>query len=89
MKLLVHKTARMFEVDVVTALTAQISAMQNMTNKHFSNMTLGQQSTQVNAVQQPPSKCEIFGESYQNAEECGANPDSVNFVGNTQRRGDQ
>ena len=72
----------MLEVDVVTALTAPIFAMQNMMNTYFSNMALGMQSTQVNAVQQPPSWCEIFGESDHGAEGNGANPDSINFVGN-------
>uniref|UniRef100_M1DG54 Putative plant transposon protein domain-containing protein n=1 Tax=Solanum tuberosum TaxID=4113 RepID=M1DG54_SOLTU len=49
----------MLEVDDVTALTAQIAAMQNMMSTHFNNLVLGQQPAQVNVVQQPPSWCEI------------------------------
>ncbi|XP_049364278.1 uncharacterized protein LOC125829043 [Solanum verrucosum] len=58
---------------------------ENMMNTHFSNLSLGQQPAQVNAVQQPPIWCEICGGEDHNAEVCGANPDSVNFVGNAQR----
>jgi len=39
----VQKTVGRLEVDVVTPLTAQMVAMQNMMNTHFSNLTLGQQ----------------------------------------------
>ena len=73
----------MLEIDVVTALTAQIFAMQNMMTTYFSNMALGHQLTQVDSVQQPPSWREIFGGSDHGAEGCGANPDSINFVGKT------
>ncbi|KAK4724659.1 hypothetical protein R3W88_027438 [Solanum pinnatisectum] len=83
------KTTGMLEVDVVTALTAQIAAMQNMINTHFSNLALGQQPIQVNVFQQPPSWCEICGDGDHSAEVCSANPDSVNFVGNGQRGGGQ
>uniref|UniRef100_M1DLP3 Uncharacterized protein n=1 Tax=Solanum tuberosum TaxID=4113 RepID=M1DLP3_SOLTU len=61
MKPVIQKTTGMLEVDVVTALTAQIAAMQNMMNTHFTNLALGQQPAQVNVVQQPPSSCEICG----------------------------
>ncbi|KAK4729977.1 hypothetical protein R3W88_022965 [Solanum pinnatisectum] len=64
--------------------------MQNMINIHFINLALGQQSAHVNAVQQPPSICEICEGGDHSAEVYGANPDSVNFVGNAQRgRGQQ
>ncbi|KAK4706725.1 hypothetical protein R3W88_033689 [Solanum pinnatisectum] len=88
-KPVIQKTAGMLEVDAMTALTAQIAAMQNIMNTHFSNLALGQQPAQVNAVQQPPSWCEICGGGNYSAEVCGANPDSVNFVGNAQREGGQ
>ena len=68
MKFVVQHTKSMLEIDVVTAITTYIMAMQNMMNTHFSNMALGKQPIQVNSVQQPP---------------CGANRDTVNFVGNT------
>ncbi|XP_015160406.1 uncharacterized protein [Solanum tuberosum] len=86
-KPVIQKTVGMLEVDAVSALTAQIVAMQNMMNTHFNNLSLGQQPTQVNAVQQPPTWCEICGGGDHNAEVCGANPDSANFVENAQRGG--
>ncbi|XP_015162332.1 uncharacterized protein [Solanum tuberosum] len=89
MKPVIQKTAGMLEVDIVIALTAQIAAMQNMMNTHFSNLALGQQPAQVNAIQQPLSWCEICGGGDHSAEVCGANPDSMNFVGNAQRGGGQ
>lgn len=61
--------------------------MQNMMITHFRNMALGQQTSQVNAVQQPPSWYEIFGGSDHIAEICVVNPHFVNFVGNVQRGG--
>ena len=70
MKSVVQKTTCMLELDVVTTITSYIIDMHNMMNTHFSNMALGQQPNQVNWAQQPP---------------CGANPDTVNFVGNTKR----
>ncbi|KAK4726849.1 hypothetical protein R3W88_031766 [Solanum pinnatisectum] len=79
----------MLEVDAVTALTAYIAAMQNMMNIHFSNLALGPLPVQVNLVQQPPTWCEIYRGGDHSAEVCGANPDSVNFVGNAQRGGGQ
>ncbi|XP_049365277.1 uncharacterized protein LOC125830110 [Solanum verrucosum] len=45
-KPVIQKTVGMVEVDAVTALTAQIVAMQNMMNTHFNNLSLGQQPTQ-------------------------------------------
>jgi len=72
-KPVIQKTAGMLEVDVVTTLTTQIDAMQNMMNTHFSNLSLGQQPAQVNVVQQPPTWCEICGGGDHSAEVCGAN----------------
>lgn len=48
MKFVVQHTKSMLEIDVVTAITTYIMAMQNMMNTHFSNMALGQQRNQVN-----------------------------------------
>jgi len=52
-KPVVQKTARVLEMDAVTALSAQIATMQNMMTTHFSNMSLGKQQAQVNMVHQP------------------------------------
>uniref|UniRef100_M1DXS4 Uncharacterized protein n=1 Tax=Solanum tuberosum TaxID=4113 RepID=M1DXS4_SOLTU len=80
-KPVVQKTAGMLEVDVVKALTARIVDVQNMMNTHLSNLSLGQKQAKVNVVQQPPTWCEICGGGDHNAEVCGANPDSIHFVG--------
>ncbi|XP_049345100.1 uncharacterized protein LOC125809545 [Solanum verrucosum] len=80
-KSVIQKTAGMLEVDGLTTLTAQIVAMQNMMNTHFNNLALEQQPTQVNTVQQPPTWYEICGGGDESAEVCGANLDSVNFIG--------
>uniref|UniRef100_M1E1B9 Integrase core domain containing protein n=1 Tax=Solanum tuberosum TaxID=4113 RepID=M1E1B9_SOLTU len=72
-KPVIQKTAGMLEVDVVTTLTTQIDAMQNMMNTHFSNLSLGQQPAQVNVVQQPPTWYEIYGGGDHSAETQGQN----------------
>ena len=59
--------------------------MQNMMTTHFSNMSVGQQQAQVNTVQQPQTWCEVCGGGDHNDEVCGANLESVHFVGNAQR----
>ena len=89
LKSVVQKTAGVLEIDVVTALTAQISAMHNMMNTHFSKMALGQQTSQVNVVQQLTTWCDICGGSDHIGDTCGANPDSVNFLCNEQKGGGQ
>ncbi|KAK4737094.1 hypothetical protein R3W88_000791 [Solanum pinnatisectum] len=81
-KPIVQKTAGVLEMDAVTALTAQISAMQNIMTTHFSNMSLGHQQAQLNMVQQPQTWCEVCGGGDHTAKVCGANPESVHFVGN-------
>lgn len=43
MKHVIQKTATMLKVDVMTALTAHIVAINNIMNTHFSNLALGQQ----------------------------------------------
>lgn len=58
-------------------------------NTNFTNMSSGQDTSQVNAFQQPSSWCEIYDESDHILEICGANPNSVNFVGNAHRGGGQ
>lgn len=69
-------------MDVVMALTAHIATTEIMTNTHFSNVALGQLPTQVDAVQQPRSWCEICGGSDHRANVCGENKYFVNFLGN-------
>ncbi|XP_015159333.1 uncharacterized protein [Solanum tuberosum] len=86
-KQIVQKTAGVLEMDAVTTLLAQIATMLNMMTTCFSNMSLGQQQAQVNVVHQPQTWCEVCGGGDHKAEVCGANPDSVHFVGNAQRGG--
>ncbi|KAH0696197.1 hypothetical protein KY289_013679 [Solanum tuberosum] len=67
-KPVVQKTAGVLEMDAVTALSAQIAAMQNMMTTHFSNMSPGQQQAQVNVVHQPQTWCEVCGGGNHRAE---------------------
>ncbi|XP_049382857.1 uncharacterized protein LOC125847236 [Solanum stenotomum] len=62
-------------------------AKPNVMTPHFNNISLGQQQAQVNMVQQPQAWCEVCGGGDHSAEVCGANPESVHFVGNAQRGG--
>ncbi|XP_015168703.1 uncharacterized protein [Solanum tuberosum] len=78
-KSVVQKTTGVLEIDTVTALSAQIAAMQNMMTTYFSNMSLGQQQAQVYVVHQPQAWCEVCGGGDHRAKVCGANPDSVHF----------
>ncbi|KAH0698697.1 hypothetical protein KY284_012912 [Solanum tuberosum] len=55
-KPVIQKTVGMLEVDVVTALTAQIAAMQNMMITHFNNLALGQQPAQEMPNEEEASK---------------------------------
>ena len=61
--------------------------MQNMTNTHFSNMSIGKQQAHINMFHKQQAWCEVCGGGYHSAEVCGANPESVHFVGNVQRGG--
>ncbi|XP_015169787.1 uncharacterized protein [Solanum tuberosum] len=68
-KPVVQKSAGVLEMDAVTTLTAQISAMHNIMTTLFSNMSLGHQQAQVNMVQQPPTWCDVCGGGDHTAEQ--------------------
>nr|XP_009796630.1 PREDICTED: uncharacterized protein LOC104243174 [Nicotiana sylvestris] len=68
------------ELDVVSALSAQISTLTNQVNQ----MNLSINKQQVQPVQQVQAFCEICGEG-NTSDTCPANPESVCFVGNSNR----
>ena len=76
-------------MDAVTTLSQKIASIQNMITTHFSNMSLGREQAQVNIVHKPQAWCEVCGGGDHNAEICGANQESIHFVSNTQRGGNQ
>lgn len=83
------KAASLLEVDQLTAITAHIASLQNQMNTQFSNLNLGPQQSPMNLVQQTQTWCEVCGNGDHSADACSANPESVNFVGNAQRQGNQ
>ncbi|XP_055830789.1 uncharacterized protein LOC129899801 [Solanum dulcamara] len=86
-RLVVQKQAGMLEIDAVTTLTTEFASMQNMMTTHFNTIAKGQQKASVSIVQQPPTWCEVCENNEHVAEYCGANPESVNFMGNAPRNG--
>ena len=78
----------MLEIDFVSALSAQVSSLHNIITTHLGNLLVGQQKAPVNMVQQS-SWCEVCGSGEHIADYCGANPESINFVGNVPRGGGQ
>nr|XP_016479809.1 PREDICTED: uncharacterized protein LOC107801055 [Nicotiana tabacum] len=76
----VQKSARVLELDVVSALSAQISTLTNQVNQ----MTLVINKQQAQLVQQVQLFCEVCGEGH-TSDLCPVNPESVCFVGNANR----
>ncbi|XP_019240656.1 PREDICTED: uncharacterized protein LOC109220653 [Nicotiana attenuata] len=76
----VQKSAGVLELDVVSALSAQISTLTNQVNQ----MTLIINKQQAQPVQQVQVFCEICGEGH-TSDLCPANPEFVCFVGNANR----
>ncbi|XP_019240364.1 PREDICTED: uncharacterized protein LOC109220352 [Nicotiana attenuata] len=68
------------ELDVVSALSAQISTLTNQVNQ----MTMVINKQQARPVQQVQVFCEVCGEGNM-SNLCSANPESVYFVGNANR----
>lgn len=66
----VEKTTGMIDVDSVTTLVAQFSALQNNMMAQFSNFDVNQSQAQVNAIQQTQPLCEIFGNSGHSKDLC-------------------
>ncbi|XP_016487054.1 uncharacterized protein LOC107807225 [Nicotiana tabacum] len=68
------------ELDVISALSAQVVTLSNQVNK----MTLVINKQQAQPVQQVQKFCEVCGEGH-TSDLCPANPESVYFVGNANR----
>ncbi|XP_070008742.1 uncharacterized protein [Nicotiana sylvestris] len=77
---IVQKSAGVLELDVIAALSAQISTLTNQVNQ----MNLSINKEQVQLIQQVQAFCEICGERH-TSDICPANPESVCFVGNSNR----
>jgi len=80
-----QKAAGILDIDQATTIYAKLNAMQH--NMNFKQMALNH--APVNVVQQAANWCEVCGSGAYETEQCEANPDSVNYVGNTQRGGVQ
>ncbi|XP_049347870.1 uncharacterized protein LOC125812419 [Solanum verrucosum] len=78
-----QKVAGILDVDQATAINAKLDAMQHNITLKFKQITLNQ--APVNVVQQASNWCEVCGSGTHETEQCEANPDSVNYVGNAQR----
>nr|XP_016494892.1 PREDICTED: uncharacterized protein LOC107814074 [Nicotiana tabacum] len=76
----VQKSAGVLELDVFSALSAQISTLTNQVNQ----MNLSINKQQAQPVQQIQIFCEVCGEGHM-SNLCPANPESVYFVGNANR----
>ena len=87
--MIVQRQAGMLEVDSVTTLSAQVSSLHTLITTHLGNLSVGQPQAPVNMVQQQSMWCEVCGSGEHTAEYCGANPESINFVGNVPWGGGQ
>ncbi|XP_049414569.1 uncharacterized protein LOC125877266 [Solanum stenotomum] len=82
-----QKVAGILDVDQATAINAKLDAMQHNMALHFKQMSLNQ--APINIVQQAANWCEVCGSGTHATKQCEANPDSVNYVENSQRGGVQ
>ncbi|XP_009782549.1 uncharacterized protein [Nicotiana sylvestris] len=73
----VQKSAGVLELDVISALSAQISTLTNQVNQM--NLSMNKQQ-----VQQVQAFCEICEEGH-TSDMCPTNPESICFVGNSNR----
>nr|XP_009757215.1 PREDICTED: uncharacterized protein LOC104210106 [Nicotiana sylvestris] len=76
----VQKSAGVLELDVISALSAQISTLTN----HVNQMKLSINKQQAQPVQQVQIFCDVCGEGHM-SNLCPANPESVYFIGNANR----
>nr|XP_016495533.1 PREDICTED: uncharacterized protein LOC107814608 [Nicotiana tabacum] len=76
----VQRSAGVLELDVVSALSTQISTLTNQVNQ----MNLSINKQQAQPVQHVQIFCEVCGEGHM-SNLCLANPESVYFVGNANR----
>ncbi|XP_070005134.1 uncharacterized protein [Nicotiana sylvestris] len=77
---MVQKSPGVLELDVGSALSAQVSTLTNQVNQ----MTMIINKQQAQPVQQVQIFCEVCGEGHM-SNLCPANPESVYFVGNANR----
>ncbi|XP_049394593.1 uncharacterized protein LOC125858851 [Solanum stenotomum] len=82
-----QKVVGILDVDQATAINAKLDAMQHNITLQLKQIALNQ--APVNVVQQEANWCEVCGSGTHETEQCEANPNSVNYVGNAQRSGVQ
>lgn len=78
------KDTEIIEVDSITSLAANLSAIQNQMITQFHKLGVQQTQGQVNVVQKTPSWYDISGNNGHFVDMCGSSPKSINFVGNAQ-----
>ncbi|KAK4737889.1 hypothetical protein R3W88_001586 [Solanum pinnatisectum] len=82
-----QKAAGILDVDQATAINVKLDAMQHNMTLHFKQMALNH--APVNIIHQAANWCEVCGSRAHKTEQCEANPNFVNYVGNAQRGGVQ
>ncbi|KAK4721362.1 hypothetical protein R3W88_011595 [Solanum pinnatisectum] len=82
-----QKAVGILDVDQATAINAKLDAMQHNMTLHFKQMALNH--APVNIVQQAANLCEVCGSGTYETDQCEANPNFVNYMGNAQRGGVQ
>lgn len=78
-----QKVAGILDVYQATTLNAKLDAMQHTMIVKFKQLALNQ--TTLNVVQQTLNWCGVCGSATHETEQCEADPDYVNYVGNAQR----
>ncbi|XP_015163283.1 uncharacterized protein [Solanum tuberosum] len=82
-----QKVVGILDVDQATTINAKLDAMQHNIAMHFKQMDLNHAPR--NVVQQATNWYRVCGSGAHETEQCKANPDSINYVGNAQRGGGQ
>ncbi|XP_004245361.1 uncharacterized protein [Solanum lycopersicum] len=78
-----QRDAGILYIDQTTNLNAKIDAKQHTMTAQFKQLALNQAA--LNVVQQTVNWCGVCGSAAHETEQCEANPNSVNYVGNMQR----
>lgn len=72
-KSFIMKAVDLFELDQLTTIATQISALQNQVNNQFSFLNLGYQQSPMNMAQQTQTWCEVCGNNDHSAYACATN----------------
>ncbi|KAK4709062.1 hypothetical protein R3W88_029987 [Solanum pinnatisectum] len=80
-----HRATGILDVDQVTAINAKLDAMQHNIAMHFKQMSLNQEL--INMVQQISNWSGVCDSGAHETEQCEANPNYINYLGNAQNYG--